>query len=212
MKSNNKTGKLVAILLLLTMIALVLLSGTYAKYTTSASGTDTATVAKWAIELNGSPLEDKVSFDLFGASGVYELKDVTDFTANGVVDEDVVKTGKKVAPGTWGKVDFEVTNKSDVRAEFSINLTQLNTTLPLKFSVDGSEWTKASEITATELAPYKLGGQTLEIGSTTEQKSTVSLYWKWDFEDGTDVDDTALGSAGTATCTVAAKIICDQVD
>lgn len=34
------------------VIALVLVAGTYAKYTSSASGSDTATVAKWLIKLN----------------------------------------------------------------------------------------------------------------------------------------------------------------
>lgn len=216
MNNNTKTGKLIAILLLVAMVSLVLLSGTYAKYTSSASGDDTAVVAKWAIKLNGEALSDKISFDLFSESGVYDLADLTDAeladlsTATKTIDTDVA-TGAKVAPGTWGKVAFEVTNESDVSAEFSINVTALTTTLPLQFSVDGSNWVEASKITT----PYNLGGEKLEVGSTTAQTSQVSLYWKWDFEDGTtetDEADTQLGSTGTATCAITANMTATQVD
>ena len=45
MKKDNRTVKFAIIVLALTMIALILVAGTYAKYTSSGSGTDSVKVA-----------------------------------------------------------------------------------------------------------------------------------------------------------------------
>lgn len=50
---NNKLAKFMALVLLVTLLAVILVSGTYAKYTTAVSAKDTATVARWNITLNG---------------------------------------------------------------------------------------------------------------------------------------------------------------
>ena len=64
---KNKTMKMILITLLIAMIALVLVSGTYAKYTSSASGSDTARVAKWSFIVGGADTvtENTFTFDLF---------------------------------------------------------------------------------------------------------------------------------------------------
>ena len=46
---NNKLAKFMALVLLVTLLAVILVSGTYAKYTTAVSAKDTATVARWNI-------------------------------------------------------------------------------------------------------------------------------------------------------------------
>ena len=38
------------------------------------------------------------------------------------------------------------------------------------------------------------------------------LYWKWDFDNSMDAEDTALGIAGTATTTVTATVTATQID
>ena len=55
-KNENKTSKFVCIVLLLCVIAMILVAGTYAKYVSSAKGTATATVAGWDITVNGTKL------------------------------------------------------------------------------------------------------------------------------------------------------------
>lgn len=199
MNNNRRTGKLIAILLLVAMISLVLLSGTYAKYTSTYSGSDTAVVASWKIT-NGNQV---ANIDLFGVSKIYDTKDVTDFTT-GTVDADV-RTGTDngiIAPGTWGKFSYTVTNDSDVNAEYTVTYTVDEAGVPLKWSVDGNTWTDdLSNVSTTALAM--------------DDSMTVTVYWKWDFTDTDprDANDTALGEAVTlARPTVGISTIFTQVD
>lgn len=212
---DNKLVKFTTFVLLITMVGFLLVSGTYAKYTTEFTGTDSAVVAKWDVALEG--MTDS-KFDLFGTSGVYDLDpDATDLSAvTPAVDDDVVKSGKKVAPGTWGKVSFELSNSSDVTAAYTVDIKSLETTLPLQFSVDGKNWVPATTIVAgtADDAVYNLGNGTLSIPSDANPtKATVNLYWKWDFE-GTngDANDTSLGETATATCAIEAGVVFTQVD
>ena len=46
---DNKLVKIFLISLLIVMVGLILVSGTYAKYTTKFTGSDTATVAKFKV-------------------------------------------------------------------------------------------------------------------------------------------------------------------
>ena len=51
-KKNYNSIKIFAILLLLVMLVLMLIVGTYAKYTTEIEGSDSSVVAKWAWQIN----------------------------------------------------------------------------------------------------------------------------------------------------------------
>lgn len=207
----STTTKVMAIILLITMVALTIISGTFAKYTSYFEGSDTATVAKWVVGFDG----DK-TINLFSNTGVYDLNEVTDkndlSSEKGAVDEDVVKSGKKVAPGTWGKVTLSVTNESDVAAKAKLAIKEINTTLPLQFSVDGKTWVKADN--AVNGVDFK--EISLEVGSTAKVTKTAELYWKWDFETDpvktNDDTETELGKAGTATCDITVSATFTQVD
>ena len=48
---NDRITRFAILILALTMITLMIVSGTFAKYTSSATGSDTATVAKWSIKV-----------------------------------------------------------------------------------------------------------------------------------------------------------------
>lgn len=211
MRTNNKLAKFVILVLLLTMISLIVLSGTYAKYTTIVTGTDTATVAKWSVKLNDADVTTQTeitTFDLFKSTGIYDLAGVADkdkLSAEiGKIDLDVAE-GAKIAPGTWGKVEFKVENESEVAADYSVLINKLETILPLEFSTDGENWVTAGEITT----PYSLGGNRLEIDSEAEK---VTLYWKWDFESGADELETEIGADGVATCSITAGVTFTQVN
>lgn len=130
-KNENKTSKFVCIVLLLCVIAMILVAGTYAKYTSSAKGTATATVAKWDITVNDTTLgveEETIKFDLFAGKTM-------------------------VAPGDEGSVDVVVANNSDVDAEFGVNFEVSGSTIPLQYSLDGVTYgTSIDDVAATDIA------------------------------------------------------------
>ena len=100
---DNKLVKVFLIALLIVMVGLILVSGTYAKYTTTFTGSDTATVAKFKVSSNTTA----GTFDLFKTA-----KEVDGTTA----DAEVVNG--KVAPGTGGKFDIQLTNDSEVKVHY----------------------------------------------------------------------------------------------
>ena len=99
------------------LVSLSLVSGTWAKYTSTVSGKDTARVAKWDVKVNtvkGASTKQTVTFDLFSTTAILDTKDglaETDVTNNPDDDKNVI------APGTKGKVTFTLRNDSEVSAE-----------------------------------------------------------------------------------------------
>jgi len=202
---ENKFKKFVAFALLITVIAIILIASTYAKYTKEAAGDDTAIVAKWGV---GTDLTSG-TFDIFDVSKIYDTKGVTDYTQDGTADSDV-KTGTThgiIAPGTWGKFSYELSNESQVSATYEVDYTVDEDGVYLLWSTDGTTWTDdLADIPAT----------TIPVGTTDEQ---IDIYWKWSFEaDSTaagqsDANDTALGEADTlAQPTIDIKVTFTQVD
>ena len=199
MKKDNKLAKLTALVLLVTLAALILVSSTYAKYTSSANASDTVTVAKWSIKVSDKDITKKesITFDLFKT-----------------INDTNVKSGKIIAPGTSGNFEMSVENASEVTAKYSINYTIDNTkNIPLEFSLTGTDgWTNdITTLSTTDVIKT--------IGS---EKDTITVYWRWAFEGKnstnftttqTDESDTALATADTLpTVTVTATITATQVD
>ncbi|MBR1802460.1 MAG: hypothetical protein IJ777_00560 [Clostridia bacterium] len=211
MKKSNSLIKFTTFVLLITIVAIVLVSGTYARYTSTASGTDTATVAKWSFKVGGTDIagtteKTGMTFDIFST-----LKGADATTAEANVK---TKDGSMIAPGTGGSFKIALENTSDVTAEYRVVYTiEKNTdNIPLEFSKDGSTWSKnISSITQdyTEIA----------IGAKAD---TTTVYWRWSFEGSdstdykttqTDETDTTLGIKGSAASVqVKATIEARQVD
>lgn len=193
-KDNNLT-KAIIFILLISMIAMILVSGTYAKYTSSAKGTATATVAKWAFNVGDTDIatSETVTFDLFST-----VKD-----EDGSVEEDVA--AGVVAPGTSGEFTLKLQNTSDVEAQYAIDYTVTNANnVPIQYSVNGGEW-------SPDLADVVAGDATiLDAGASADD---ITIQWRWVFN-GVDADDTALGELareGSApTVTVEANISANQ--
>ena len=53
MKNKNYLMRIASILFIVTLISTCCVSGTFAKYVTSASASDTARVAKWGVSISG---------------------------------------------------------------------------------------------------------------------------------------------------------------
>ena len=195
---DNKLVKVFLIALLIVMVGLILVSGTYAKYTTTFTGSDTATVAKFKVSSNTTA----ETFDLFKTA-----KEVDGTTA----DAEVVNG--KVAPGTGGKFDIQLTNDSEVKVHYAISLKETNeSNIPIEYSLDGTTYVTAANFASISAAD-------LAIGSTTQK---VSVYWRWAFEGKdstnykttqTDTTDYTLGTASTApTVKVEVSTVFTQVD
>lgn len=220
-KMTVLTGLLMAV-----AITAYSVSGTYAKYTSTFTGTSKATVAKWAFDVNGqTDATQEFTFNLFN----------TIFDSNGTDAETDVAPGtadqKIIAPGTRGKFSVAVANNSEVTADVTLagtvttktadgnpitytttvtgddgsESTVTNTAeIPLKFSTDGTTWTDFATVLGTI-------SQRLAIGASI---TTTEVQWKWDFDEN-DARDTALGLAaakGTLEAVVELKVTATQVD
>ena len=179
--NSNKTMKFVSLVMLVTVVAAIMIAGTFAKYTSTASGTATATVAKW--DISAGALGEEVSITGEDATVAFNLFD-TILEEDGVTEElDVyAEDGKvvRIAPGTSGAFDLSVLNNSEVTAAYTIEFTVDRTDIPLQFNVNNAGWTTTLDnVTETVIA----------MGSS----STANVQWKWAFEGGNDATDTALG-------------------
>ena len=208
---KNRITRLAILLLALTMVVLILVSGTYAKYTSTATGTDSVTVAKWSIGVksNGGTAkeiavqpETTVEFNLF---------DTINDTGNAADEEDV--SDNLIAPGTAGSFSLQVVNSSEVTAKYGITYTVTNSeNVPLKFSTDnGAHW--SNDLTTLNTSIDDTNSVIAIGGSST----ATTVLWKWDYEDDRDAADTTLGikgqtAGGAPTVTVLATITATQVD
>lgn len=199
MKNENKLGKFVAFVLLITLIALILVANTYAKYTSKTDLTATATVAKWSIKVNNKDINESTTFNLFDT--------LYDTTNDGGKETDV-STGK-IAPGTQGSFSMVISNESEVTAEYTISYKVEGASVPLEFSTDnGLTWTKTLNTTEAKTLAKKSG------------TDTVTVKWRWAFtgtestnfkDTQTDKSDTTLGEAAS-TVTVTATLTASQVN
>ena len=194
-RRSSMAVRLVAILAVTMMFTMCFVGGTFAKYTSKASGSDTATVAKWDIRVNGSEIatSDTFTFDLFST--------INDSDLTSPETDMAPADGSIIAPGTSGKFAIAIQNLSEVNAEYSIDYTVTNSdNIPVQFSLDGSDW-------KTDINDLDVNNVAIGLGTDT----TVTVWWKWAF-DGNDVTDTNLGNAATATLTVKAEVTATQVD
>lgn len=200
---KNVMMRIASFLLVAVLITTCGISGTYAKYTTTESGSDMARVAKWDIKLEGQQMKDGTfTFDLFNT--VLDTDKATETDVKSRDDKTVV------APGTQGSFEINLGNDSEVNAKYSVAFTVVNTNnIPLQYSIDnGTNWT--SDITSLKVTDKAINMDAVD---------TVTVLWKWVYENGTgdtlvanDIADTNLGYDGTATVTVTATVTATQVD
>lgn len=198
MKKRSIMIRVMVVLFVVMMSTMCFVGGTFAKYTSSGTGTDTATVAKWSFKVGETDIatSDTFTFDLFNT--------VNDTTDNNAEMEMAPNNGTIIAPGTQGSFDLVLTNASQVTAQYAIDYTVTNNNdIPVQFSVDGENWTN-------DLADVAASDSTkLAANSGT---TTIKVQWKWGFNGGDDSYDTALGIGGTAVLTVKAEVTATQVD
>ena len=195
---KNVMMRVASALLVAVLMTTCAISGTFAKYTSTASGTGTAKVAKWAFELNGTEMANAFTFDLAETWTEY----------NGSTENEV--TADLLAPGTAGSFAIVLENTSEVAASYELTFTEAFTNyptsvaeadFPVEYSLDGANWDKdITNLVATGV---------LNMGDDT----TVTVYWHWVFyvDAAQDVIDTALG-INEVEVTITANAILTQVD
>ena len=195
-KRSSMMVRLVAVLAVTMMFTMCFVGGTFAKYTSSATGTDSATVAKWSFKVGETDIAttDTFTFDLF--------KTIKDSNGSDVESDMSPVDGTIIAPGTRGYFDIVIKNDSQVNATYAIDYTVNTRSIPVKFSVDGTNW-------FDDINYLDVRSVAINMGAT----ATVTVQWMWEFEriDG-DTQDTTLGSAASATLTVSAAVSAIQVD
>jgi hypothetical protein len=215
MKNKSKTGRVAALLLVLCMISMVMLGGTFAKYTDTFSGKDTALIARWNItptELNfGKNADYNETLDLFNHAKTQHI-----------LPYSVAEAAYILAPGVNDSFTMDFTNNSDVAAKIeftidntgsSVDLNKLN----MEYSLTAEDGTTAltyvdkgdtdGDANTTETLSVDTAFGSLATLQTNLNKymkyvdidgnKTALVTWKWAYytSDSEDIDDTAVGSA-----------------
>jgi hypothetical protein len=177
MTITKNVWKAAALLLILSLITAVMISGTYAKYTSEFSGEDTALVAKWEVVTTSGGIQV--------SGGAIDLNLFSHEYDNNVTTSDAGVY--IIAPGVDGQFALSFENKSDVAANITFEMDTISGSadVPIVFSTDAAFSTSTSSITTF------VSGLDLDVaqGAT----ATQTVYWQWPFESGDDAADTALG-------------------
>lgn len=184
-RKNSNFTKVVMVMLVLTMLALVALSGTYAKYVTSDTATGTAVIAKWDVAFSDGSDSTNTTLTI----------DLADTLTNGN-DSDTF-----IQPGSKGTITVTVTNNSDVDATISAELTDSSS----------STFTK-SQFTVGSVTIGDGTDDTVAAGDTKDV--TIEWEWTYDVSTDADTEDTSLGedATGDTTTICTLKLTATQVD
>lgn len=227
---KNKMMRIASVLLIAVLMTTCAISGTFAKYVTSAEGTDSARVAKWGVEIEATGVMFNDSYK----------DEATTYSANETGDAITVQAdteGTKIlAPGTEGslaalsvtgtpEVDVEVTYDAtltltgwNVTGDWDNDPDTADTTVeycPIEITV-GDETFKIGENNIADIAGLKsaveaaIEGKTATYNTNTDLSAVnddVVVSWAWDYEGNDDVKDTALGNVAADASSANAAVI-----
>lgn len=217
---KNKMMRTASVLLVLTLLTVCVISGTFAKYTTTADGTDTARVAKWGFESSSVELNDLFSKTYKGAA---------DGAGNTVVSEDDV-----IAPGTSGSGSFNFVYGGSAEAtapEVDYNFTvstdgssidnAIKNNANIQWKLDNGAWVTWDQLIASieALSGSTNGSKAYKAGelpaafNATSGSHTVSWQWVYSTDATADGKDTGMGNAtDLADVTLKITLNATQID
>ena len=234
---KNWTLRAAVLMLALVLITSCFVGGTFAKYVTSGSGTDSARVAKFGVTVTANG-------DVFAKE-----YDTDDQTVVGTIAKSVISTDKVVAPGTTSNGDFvaaTITGTPEVAVRVSYKLDAASLQLenwkdaddefycPLVFRVknnngntviSGMEFQTAEAMKAALVNAVAAYTKDYAPGTDLSGKAaeTLTISWEWPFETGADGDkpannvkdtflgdEAAAGRAATVSLTLATTVT--QID
>ena len=224
---KTKLMRAALLLLVLTLVTSCFVGGTFAKYTTSGIGQDTARVAKWGVVItaNGATFANTYATDTENVAGT--------------IANSVVSANKVVAPGTKGNmVGMTITGTPEVAVSvnYAANFKVEGWTVDGKFYCPlhikvGSEWFDGTGYDSADAfardvsnAISKLSGN-YAAGTDLSGAGVPSVIWEWPYENTgastdtgfknpqTNENDTKLGNlekAPTVSLTVTTTVT--QID
>lgn len=199
---KNKMMRLASGLLVAVLLTTCAISGTFAKYTTSGSATDSARVAKFGVTVTATG-------DMFKKE---YAKDDTSFT---LAETTVISTEKVVAPGTSGSLGgVTITGTPEVAVRVSSTATKVEFGdkwvdkdsgyyCPIEITVGDTviKGLEYANIEAFEAAvKTAIDGFTKDYAAGTDLSAAdkLAVSWKWAFAGNDDVKDTYLGDQAAA--------------
>ena len=220
---KNKMMRLAAVLLIAVLLTTSVISGTFAKYVTTESGSDFARVAKWGVEIAAK------SFGMFETD--YETDDdgatfTGDYSVSAAAGDDVL------APGTSGSfANIAITGTPEVAVDVAIVATVAVSDnwivdgdfyCPVVVTVGTEEISGLDYENATAFAAAikaKIDGKSKQYAPNTDlsaiyNTTNLDLAWAWAFE-GDDEKDTDLGDKAVAedlTISIGVAITVTQID
>lgn len=227
---KNVMMRIASFLMVAVLLSTCAISGTFAKYVTEATGSDTARVAKWGVTITANG-------DAFGTaykSGDGTISATYNASTDSVHNNGSVDTKKIVAPGTEGtvnKMTISGAPEVDVTVTYdaTVTLTGWDAYCPIIFTVGGDTYAitadsgitpdvvcaNAAELATKVAAAIEAFTANYEANTDLSTASAPAISWEWPFStnDANDVKDTALGNAATpATITIEITTIVTQVD
>lgn len=205
---KNHTLKLAGILLALVLVTSCFVGGTFAKYVTEGTGSDSARVAKFGVTVT--------------ANGTMFAKEYDTDTENvkGTIARSVLSTDKVIAPGTKGSmVSMTLAGKPEVavNVRYTANVTLSNNWVykadesetgefycPIKIKVGdeiyfGYDYPSAEKFKNAVETAINGYSDNYAPGTDLTKAKAPAVSWAWAFEDNavsakqTDVKDTYLG-------------------
>ncbi len=211
---KNKMMRIASAVAMATLLSTCVISGTFAKYTTSGEATDTARVAKWGVKVEAAASQELFVKEYTGTEDAVTVSATTDVVAPGTNGE----FSKFIVEGT---PEVKVSVTYDAEVTLSDNWSDgTNFYCPIVITVAGekvdtSAAQSAADYASAVVAAIEAVSKDFDIG--TAITSDLTIAWAWDFDDegkGTnDVKDTYLGNLETAPIiTVKVTATVTQID
>lgn len=218
---KNKILRLASVMLMLCLITTCAISGTFAKYTTDGTATDTARVAKWGVKITAATTQDMFT-------KTYQKSD-TDTTVTVSADTDVVAPGTK---GQFTEFTIEGTPEVAVNVKYEATLTLKGWTVnsadycPIEFKV-GEDTFKIGDPGISSVSDLKTEvekaiadfSKDYAVGTDLENADAPEISWEWAYTGNNDASDTVLGNLAAdadtendPTITLAVKVTVTQND
>jgi hypothetical protein len=204
-EKNKNTFRVAALLLVACLISSVMLSGTFAKYTSEYAGQDTALVARWSFEALGGTLatQDPTEIELALFNHVYN----THINRTAADEETYI-----IAPGVSGDFTIQMAYLADVDADVEITFQESGDlsgqNFPIEYSADGgSTWVAYDELAEEFIDQIITTGITdpnetdntfriAKVDDTDDVNISETILWRWPYyvNDDSDDVDTGLGA------------------
>lgn len=234
--AKNRTMRVAVLMLALTLITSCFVGGTFAKYVTEGTASDSARVAKWGVAVfaneNGSVFANE--YDASGDATGIVVKADEKVVAPGTSSDEVNNTlyfGVTGTPEVATKITTEFTGKDIYVGDyhpltFTLSILDNNAEIADPAAAD---WSQATTVTGTfaeiQTAISNYASFNCAAGETLD--ALFKIEWKWAFEqtdeggNSMNANDTLLGDiAAGATTTVennialsySVKVIVEQVN